>query len=150
MTRFLSLVSVCFLSAQVECVLTVSYHVERESGENKAVDKIEFISTEATGSTEDEARVRLQRIGPDLSKKALEICKQSHEDLALCVSKGLQSMGGTYERAGIGLKKQLEETVYSQCKSQLGKCKVEEDIKCYQKQEQTPVSTPEASVEQKK
>lgn len=138
------------LLGEVECVLAVRFTVEKSVDSSSSIEKVDFVTTQSTGVSEDEARAKLQKISADLTRRALDVCKQNYEDMPLCISRGLQNLGATYDRAGIALKKQLEETVQSQCKNQIGKCKVEEDIKCYERRDTSQAEAGDGASEQNK
>ncbi|MCS6961859.1 MAG: hypothetical protein NZT61_05085, partial [Deltaproteobacteria bacterium] len=109
--RFLYLVFclVCVLNYaeeptnQVECSAEIKYTVEK-SGE---LEDISFITVKTIAENEDQARQSLTEKTGEASKKALEDCRQKHQDISGCVAKKLQSVSHAFEKLSSQSRKAL-------------------------------------------
>ena len=120
----ISLISVLFVTnsafADFLCHTTVSYVWKKTQEE---ADKEVFWSrVERKGATEAAAKRTIEEAIVSEKGKALEGCKQDHENLAGCVAGKFSSLASTLQRLSFSQRKSIEDAVNADCFARQGDC----------------------------
>ena len=118
-TPFLVFVSTC--SAEFLCRQSVSYQWVK--GKEDKGTEVHWITIEAKGKDEADAKSALDEPLTRERKKAKEACQKEHENLAGCIATKYTALGPTLERMGFSQRKGVEDAIQSDCQIHQGTCR---------------------------
>ncbi|MCI5066391.1 hypothetical protein MRY87_11765 [bacterium] len=157
------------LAAQVECSSQVSYRWEytpessvpalepprgkkmkAQKGseqESQVPEKSTFevlhVTRRVRAASEEEGIQRMRSLLDRDISMAGRVCREKHENLALCISSKFVAMGSALRQLSFRARKELEESISADCKAVTGRCMPPEATKV----ECTPVVLPQGGAD---
>lgn len=83
---------------------------------------VTFVSMQAKGASEDEAKSELAKLLEEAKARALEVCAAKHENLSGCVAAKMSSNTILLNSLGFRAREALQDAIIEDCKGQTGSC----------------------------
>lgn len=106
-----------------------------------------FNPVQATDSTEESAKLKLDQAITKTKQAALADCQQKHENTSLCLATRLKSISDSYDQFDFQTRKFLMEAAKKDCESQAGECLSisSSEVSCLRVEKKQFITQPTAS-----
>ncbi len=87
-----------------------------------AANRVFFSRFSESGSSQAAATAKLSQLLPGIHERALDRCRDEHQNKTSCVSSKLQSLHNDYTTADYATRRAILESITTDCRATFGKC----------------------------
>lgn len=116
-------------------LLSYKWHKSEGKSDPKEAQSVEFETVEALGLDEKTAKTNLQEVILKGKARALQHCRQQHENVADCIAAKYSGKASLINTMRFEARKTLEQAIQSDCAAAQGICAAVEaaEVKCEEK-----------------